>query len=107
MVQPKPTPHCGDLLWSMVALNPSQVIQKPNLSATVFFLISQPVCEESPQVGVSHALHKRITIKIRVRKGEEHTHKSTAQQRTQESQINERENYMSLEQLEIGARISL
>jgi hypothetical protein len=48
VVQLKPTPRCGDLLWSKVALNPSQVIQRSNLSATVFFLISQPVYEESP-----------------------------------------------------------
>jgi hypothetical protein len=40
MVRPKPTPRCGDLLRSRVALNPSQVIQRSNLSATVFFLIS-------------------------------------------------------------------
>jgi hypothetical protein len=26
VVQPMPTPHCGDLLWSRVALNPSQAI---------------------------------------------------------------------------------
>jgi hypothetical protein len=50
-----PTPCCGDLLWSKVALNPSQVIQRSNLSTMVFFLISSfSLCEESPQVGVSH-----------------------------------------------------
>jgi hypothetical protein len=27
VVRPMPTPRCGDLLWSRVALNPSQVIQ--------------------------------------------------------------------------------
>jgi hypothetical protein len=57
LVQPMPTPRCGDLLWSMVALNPSQVIQRSNLSATDVFLISMSCCEESPQIGVSHALH--------------------------------------------------
>jgi hypothetical protein len=35
-----PTACCGDLLWSRVELNPSQVIQRSNLSTTVFFLIS-------------------------------------------------------------------
>jgi hypothetical protein len=59
MVRPMPTPHCGDLLRSRVALNPSQVIQRANLSTMLFFLISNPLCEESPQVGVSHTLHKR------------------------------------------------
>ena len=37
---------------------PSQVIQRSNLSITVVFLISVLGCEESPQIGVSHALHK-------------------------------------------------
>jgi hypothetical protein len=36
------TPRCGDLLWSRVALNSSQMIQRSNLSITVFFLISNP-----------------------------------------------------------------
>jgi hypothetical protein len=40
-------------------LNPSQVIQRSNLSIMVLSYISQyPDCEESPQVRVSHALHK-------------------------------------------------
>jgi hypothetical protein len=33
-------PRCGDLLWSRVAINPSQLIQISNLSAMVIFLIS-------------------------------------------------------------------
>jgi hypothetical protein len=40
VVRPIPTPRCGDLLWLRVALNPSQVIQRSNLSAIVIFLIS-------------------------------------------------------------------
>jgi hypothetical protein len=35
--------------WTRVALNPSQVIQRSNLNTTVFFLISNPLSEESPQ----------------------------------------------------------
>jgi hypothetical protein len=58
VVRPMPTPCCGDLLWPRVALNLSQVIHRSNLSATVVFLISISCCEESPQIGVSHALHK-------------------------------------------------
>jgi hypothetical protein len=50
------TPRCGDLLWSRVALNPSQVIQRSNLSATDIFLIPKSRCEESPQIRVSHTL---------------------------------------------------
>jgi hypothetical protein len=58
VVRPMPTPRCGDLLRSRVAPNPSQLMQRSNLSTTVFFLISNPLCEESSQVGVSHTLHK-------------------------------------------------
>jgi hypothetical protein len=58
MVWPMPTPRCRDLLWSRVALNPPQVIQRLNMIATVVFLISISRCEESPQIEVSHALHK-------------------------------------------------
>jgi hypothetical protein len=58
VVRPMPTPCGGDLLRSRVALNPSQVIQRSNLSTTVVFLISISGSEESPQIRVSHALHK-------------------------------------------------
>jgi hypothetical protein len=58
VVRPMPTSCCGDLLRSRVALNPSQVIQRSNLSTTVVFLISFAGCEVSPQVGVFHTLHK-------------------------------------------------
>jgi hypothetical protein len=58
VVRPMLTPRYGGLLRSRVALNPSRVIQRSNLSTTVFFLILNPGCEESPQVGASHALHK-------------------------------------------------
>jgi hypothetical protein len=58
MARPMPTPRYGDLLWSVVALNPSQVIQRSNLSAIVVFHISISRCDESPQIRVSHALHK-------------------------------------------------
>jgi hypothetical protein len=58
VVRPMPTPCCGELLRSRVALNPSQVIRRSNLSTTIVFLISIPGCEESSQIGVFHALHK-------------------------------------------------
>jgi hypothetical protein len=35
------------------------------------------ICEESPQIAVSHTLCKMITIQIRVREGVEYAHKST------------------------------
>jgi hypothetical protein len=39
--------YSSDLLWSKVALNRCQVIQRSNLSAIVVFLISISRCEES------------------------------------------------------------
>jgi hypothetical protein len=57
VVRPMPTPCYGDFLWSNVALNPSQVIQRSNLSATISTLYQESRCMESPQIGVSHALH--------------------------------------------------
>jgi hypothetical protein len=76
VVRPMPTPRCGDLLRPRVALNPSQVIQRSNLSTTVFFLISNPGCEESPQIGVFHALHKCLQSK-QFKDGSRNTHKNT------------------------------
>jgi hypothetical protein len=46
----------GVLLRARVAINSSQVIQISNLSATVSSLHHNPICEESPQIGVSHSL---------------------------------------------------
>jgi hypothetical protein len=37
-----------------------------------------PVCEESPHIGVSHTIHKMITIEIKVREGVEYTHEHNA-----------------------------
>jgi hypothetical protein len=49
-----------------------------NLNTTVFFLlISFPVCEESPQVGVSLPYNKDQSESTRVRVGS-NTHKSAA-----------------------------
>jgi hypothetical protein len=49
--------------WMRVAVNPSQVIQRSNLSITVLPYTQYPICEKSPQVRVSNALHNMITIK--------------------------------------------
>jgi hypothetical protein len=76
VVRPIPTPRCVDLLRSRVALNPSQVIQRSNLITTVVFLISIPGCEESPQIGVSHALHKCLQSKWS-KDGSRNTQKNT------------------------------
>jgi hypothetical protein len=55
VIWPMPTPCCGDLLWSRIALNPSQVIQRSNLSTIVFVpFLKYSLCEESPQVGAYH-----------------------------------------------------
>jgi hypothetical protein len=79
VVQPMTTPCCGDLLWSRVALNPSQVIQRSNLSTIVVFLMSISLCEESPKNRVSHTLHKCLPSKWS-KEGSRNTHKSTTQQ---------------------------
>jgi hypothetical protein len=69
-----PTPRCGDLLRSRIALNPSQVIQRSNMSAMVFLpLQCFPVCEESLQVGASHPYKVVHTKSTRVREGKKHT----------------------------------
>jgi hypothetical protein len=57
MVRPMSTPRCGDILWSRVELNPSQVVQRSNLSVIDIFLILKSFWEESPQLEVSHVLH--------------------------------------------------
>jgi hypothetical protein len=58
-----PTPHCGDLLRSRVALNTSQVIQRSNLSATIVFLISiSQLWGISTDLSLSH-LTQLMTIK--------------------------------------------
>ena len=91
MVRSIPTPCCGDLLWSRVALNLSQVIQSLNLSVMYVFLKSNPFVRNLYKFRVSHDLTQMITTKLRVREGEEDTHKSTMQQHTQKKQRQERE----------------
>jgi hypothetical protein len=63
--------------WMRVSLKPSQVIQRLNSRATVVFLIVCSVCEESPQVGVSHTLYNTITITNKCKRGRSNIHKST------------------------------
>jgi hypothetical protein len=49
-----------------------------NLNTTMFFFsLLFPVCEESPQLGVSHPYNKDQSESTRVREGS-NTHKSTA-----------------------------
>jgi hypothetical protein len=87
-----PTPRCGDLLWSRVTLNPSQVIQKSNLSAQLSSLCQYPFVRN---------LHKLESLtpytndhnQIRSKEGSRNAHKSTtaatphtqAKKRAQES----------------------
>jgi hypothetical protein len=83
VVRPMPNPRCGDLLWSRIALNPSQVIQWSTLSTTIFFLIADvSLCEESPQVGASHPYNIDHNKTTRVREGIE-THTSARVTATQ------------------------
>jgi hypothetical protein len=69
MVRSIPTPCCGDLLWSRVALNLSQMIQSLNLSVMYVFLISNLFVRNLYKFRVPHDLTQMITIKHRVREG--------------------------------------
>jgi hypothetical protein len=75
VICPKPTPRCGDLLRSNVALNPSQVIQRSNLSATIFFLISIPFVRN---------LHKLESLKPYTSDHNQNQSKGESRIRTQE-----------------------
>jgi hypothetical protein len=83
VVRPMPTPRCGDLLRSRIALNPSQVIQWSTLSTIVFFLCSL--------FSFARNLHKleplALTIfdhtrSTRVREGKQHTQDSIRSKHT-------------------------
>jgi hypothetical protein len=69
--------------------------------------ITNPVCEESPQVWSLSRLTQMITIKLRVREGEEHGHKSTTQQHMHKKQRQKRHNNITQEKLKSGVLISL
>jgi hypothetical protein len=69
-----PTPRCGDLLRSRIALNPSRVIQRSNLSTTIFFLLSSVPFMRNIHKLESLTLTRLITRTTRVREGiETHT----------------------------------
>jgi hypothetical protein len=71
-----PTPCCGDLLWSRIALNPSQMIQRSNLSTTVLFLFSSIPFVRNLHKLKSLTVTRLITRTKRVREGIE-THTKT------------------------------
>jgi hypothetical protein len=90
VVRPMPTPRCGDLLRSRIALNPSQVIQWSTLSTTVFFLIADVFFSvESRQVGASHPYNIDHNKTTRVREGIG-THESARVTATQHTQVKKR-----------------
>jgi hypothetical protein len=82
-----PTPRCGDLLRSRIALNPSQVIQRSNLSTTVFFLSSLfPFARNLHKLeplALTLFDHKKST---RVRERKQHTQDSNRSKHTHKSQ---------------------
>jgi hypothetical protein len=59
-------------------------------SSSLYLTISG--CVESPQVGVFHALHKRLQLETGVREGLEYAHKSTTHQQHAQMQRIERNN---------------
>jgi hypothetical protein len=89
VVRPMPTPRCGDLLWSRIALNPSQVIQRSNLSTTVFFLFSSISFVRNLHKLESLTLTRLITRTTRVREGIE-THTRTKDATTTRTQVKNR-----------------
>jgi hypothetical protein len=98
-----PSPRCGDLFWSRVALNPSQVIQRSNLSAIGIFLYQNPVVrnihklksltpytidynQNRVRMGVethTRAQRSNNTYKSEKRERTKHNNKVTTQERAQ------------------------
>jgi hypothetical protein len=94
VVQLMPTPRCGDLLRSRVALNPSQVNQWSNLSTTFFFLYLKffPLWGISTSWSLS-PLHNRSQVNTRVRGNRiKHTRKLAATHTRQEKRAQRQHN---------------
>jgi hypothetical protein len=76
VVRPMPTPRCGDLLRSRVALNPSQVIQSSNLSIAVASLYQFPVVRNLHKLE-SLTPYTNVYNQNRSENGSRNTHKNT------------------------------
>jgi hypothetical protein len=63
--------------WTRVALNPFQVIHDQLEYHGVLLSLLFPVCEESPQLGVSRPYNEDQSESTRVKEGS-NTHKSTS-----------------------------
>jgi hypothetical protein len=95
-----PTPRCGDLLWSRIALNPSQGIQWSTLSAAAFFLSSLFLfvwnlhkLEPLALTSWSQEKHKNKGGKAthtRLKSQQPHTHKSRCEHKTQRREFTTR-----------------
>jgi hypothetical protein len=80
-VQHLPTPRCG-VPTDDGCTQPLSSDPKIHLNTMVFlFLLLYPVCEESPQLGVSRPYNEYQSESTRVREGS-NTHKSTANTHT-------------------------
>jgi hypothetical protein len=113
-----PTPHCGDLLRSTVALNPSQVIQRSNLSTTLFFLISSPFVRNLHKLESLTPYTNDLNQSSRVM-GSSNTHNSSnhintctrvkkrAQETTQQSYSSTRCSNLYLAKQQLGREISV
>jgi hypothetical protein len=86
VVRPMSTPRCGDLLWSRIALNPCQVIQRSHLCTTIFFLLSSVPFVRNLHKLESLTLTRLITRTTRVREGIE-THTRTRVAATTRTQV--------------------
>jgi hypothetical protein len=87
VVRPMPTRRCGYLLQSRIALNPSQVIQRSNLSTTIFFLFSSVPFVRNLHKLDSLTLTRLITRIHKSKGGNIHIHTRTRVAATTRTQV--------------------
>jgi hypothetical protein len=99
-VQNLPTPRCG-VPTDEGCTQPLSSDPMINLNTTVFlFPLLYPVCEESPQLGVSRPYNEDQSESTRVREGS-NTHKSTANTHTHSQDLSSNECHKVLTRTEL------
>jgi hypothetical protein len=87
VVRPMSTPRCGDLLRSRIAPNPSQVIQRSNLSTTDFFLLSSVPFVRNLHKLEPHTLTSWSQVNQKSKGGNINTHTWTRVAATTRTQV--------------------
>jgi hypothetical protein len=104
MVRPSqhlPTPRCG-VPTDEGCNQPLSSDPTIHLNTTVFLFLSlYPVCEESPQLGVSRPYKKMITNEHGSKDGMSNTHKSTANTHTHGQDLSSNEYHKVLTRTEL------